>query len=239
MKQAYVTLLSSEDYLDAVLVLAQCLKDVRSKYPLLVIIPNSIVSERTVLPLRRMGCQIYSTEDLHYSKVTEEKWVDHPVLNTASKMAMFNMKEWDRLVYIDADVLVVANIDDLFDYPDGSMILPEGELMGITGLLVFSPKFHFASIYYMALLNSEAAGFDGDIIGSLWFHVRESKAHQIPLEYFRDYSVNPFQIQPTDKIIHFGNYPKPWLSQNDNKYASLYGIAKLYKEYLYAIQRVK
>jgi alpha-N-acetylglucosamine transferase len=55
------------------------------------------------------------------------------------------MKQWDKLLYIDADVLVLKNLDHLFQYPNGSMLKYEvyaGEDendTGFSGLFIIEP----------------------------------------------------------------------------------------------------
>jgi len=77
--------------------------------------------------------------------------------------------QYDKLIYLDADTKVFRNIDDLFDYPDGSMLIPSGEedIGGHTALMVFSPINHDYDFYRQIINNLICA--DGDMLGKLWF----------------------------------------------------------------------
>lgn len=74
-----------------------------------------------------------------------EKWkYKSSVLNTASKIDIFSLKHYEKIIYLDVDTLVLENIDDLFDKYDGS-ILWWNEPM--SGLFVIEPKNHDSLIY--------------------------------------------------------------------------------------------
>ena len=236
-KQAYVTLLSSADYVDAVAVLALSLQKVKSKHPLLVAITEDTVTVEIISFLKHFNCEIEIIKSLEYSPWVQENWKGHPVLKTASKIQIFNFVNWDKLIYIDADSVVLHNIDDLFNFYDGSMSYDEPEGMGFSGLFVFEPRNHNEFKYYPTLLVNHDV-FDGNLIGELWFHVKTSPAHQIPYNYFWQYHPT-FEVNPEIKAVHFCNLPKPWIEPTYKDFGDEFPIAKLYKRYLNEIQRMK
>jgi hypothetical protein len=79
----------------------------------------------------------------------------------------------------------MSNIDDIFDYPDGSMVKYDDDDYGFSGLFIFCPKNHQYNFYKHLLINFPV--FDGDLIGSLWFVVHTNSSYQIPSNYFQDY----------------------------------------------------
>jgi hypothetical protein len=97
------------------------------------------------------------------------------------------LSEWDKLLYIDADTLVIKNIDSLFNYPDGSMVKYPDDPWGFSGLFIIEPKNHDEIELYFHLLQNVNC-FDGDLLGKLWFYIRTSPRHQIPEEYLIPYS---------------------------------------------------
>ena len=73
MRGAYVTLLSSTNYLKAVIILSLSLKKVNSNFPLLVAITEDVVSDDIIQILSKLGCEIKVIERLEYSSITKER----------------------------------------------------------------------------------------------------------------------------------------------------------------------
>lgn len=213
-KFAYITLLSTEDYLDAVLVLNESLKDVSSQYPLVCAVTKNLNKTELITRLMTAGIHIEWIESREYSENTRTKHSGHAVLNTASKISLFELVNYDKLCYIDADTIVVKNIDDVFDRLDGSMIKMDGDEYGFTGLFVFSPRNHRADFYLHLLTHFDC--FDGDLLGSLWFYTRTSADHWIDDSYCKHYA---FNLSKKDrrgvKVWHFCNEGhKPWFPKD-------------------------
>lgn len=206
--------MSSEDYIEGVLVLNESLKRVGSKYPLLVAVTENIY-DKCFNRLRNAGALPAKINKLFYSEKTYEdvkrKWPDQKsVLNTASKLNIFSFTDWDKLVYIDADVLVLKNMDELFSYRDCSMIKYNDDDMGFTGLFVIEPSHHYMQFYFTLMANENC--FDGDLFGHLWMpFITYNKDYQIP-EHYLGYVDNNYDII---KSVHFCNSPKPWQNTYD------------------------
>ena len=202
---AFITLISSQDYLPAALVLNHSLKQVNSKYPLVVALTKDLATEENLNIFQQENIKVEIIIPLAYNQstinyVNNHQW-SHTVLNTASKINLFFLYQYDKLVYIDADVLVVKNIDNLFSYPNGSLLW---WTEGMSGLFVFEPKKHDAKIYTTLLENGEF--LDGNLIGSLFFVSKDNENYQIS----QDYMQNTFQLNDS-KSIHYGLTKKPFL----------------------------
>ena len=236
--KAFITLLSTEDYLDAVLVLNASLRDVSSKYPLVCAITEDLKENSYVVgTLKKESVKIEFIKRLAYSEYVTTKWRNHSVLNTASKISLFDLKQYEKLVYIDADTIVLKNIDDVMSYPDGAMVRPtpaefDSDEYGFTGLFVFQPLYHKTEFYKNLLENFPCA--DGDLLGNLWFFTRTSSAHQIPYPYLTQYSYYYYHNQNYPaKVIHFCNEEKPWKTQYYEYFESLKDpIFQTYKDCL-------
>lgn len=229
---AYVTLLSTEDYLDGVRVLKKSLEHTESQYPFICAVTEDIYKRALVASLEGQGIIVKKIQRLEYSLETQKKWKGMSVLNTASKISLFNLKEWNKLCYIDADSIILKNIDNIFNYPDGSMLWSPyeesgNEYNGITSLMVFSPKNHNAELYYSSLINTNH--FDGDFFENLWFHIKENSDYRIPYKYHSLYMDVLTNYIGDVKGIHFCNEWKPWLH-----YKELSGnwILRKYRKYM-------
>ena len=203
--QAYVTLLSSFDYLEGVLVLHRSLRAVKAQYPLLVLVTENVATAEILSIFEDESIFYDIVEPLAYTAATQDKWKHSSVLNTASKVHLFSQVNWKKLVYIDADVLVLENIDDLFLRLDGSMVKYPGDPHGFTGMFVVEPLLHDEADFYITLLKHEEC-FDGDLIGKLWFFLRTNPDYWIPPCYLH----SPMEYTNASKTIHFCNEGKPW-----------------------------
>ncbi|KAL7213967.1 hypothetical protein ACSBR1_026402 [Camellia fascicularis] len=117
-KRAYVTFLAGNgDFVKGVIALAKCLRKVKSAYPLVVVIlPDVPEDHRKILTCQ--GCVVREMEAVHppereieFESPYYELWY--------SKLSIWKLEEYNKMIYLDADVLVMDNIDHLFDLPDG------------------------------------------------------------------------------------------------------------------------
>ena len=229
---AFVTLLSTTNYLDAVLVLNKSMQMVHSEYPLLVMVTSTIFTKEMQEIFEQHSILFEVVEPMVYSEEVQIKYKNHEassVLNTASKLQIFSLKDWDKVVYIDADSIVLKNIDDLFQYPDGSMVKYPDDDMGFSGMFVICPRNHQEDEFYPTIIKYHNC-VDGDLLGKTWFYVKESPAHQIDLTYFWHY--NPNSVSSTAKAVHFCNLVKPWLDPDNEIFNDGSYVNHLYKKIL-------
>ena len=229
---AYVTLLSSVEYLFGVLILNQSLKNVKSKYPLVVCVTNDLFSNNKIIDiLTKESIPYYLVRKLQYNKNNSLKG---NILNTASKIQIFQLQEFDKMVYIDSDVLVLKNIDNLFNYPNGSILQWPNKCehitidMGMSGLFVFIPKYQPYDIYEFLIENMNEA-IDGTIIEKLFFPYKDNPNYRIPIEYLKQ----DMNISINDKAIHYKI--KPFLLQSTKERLQYYKYSaykKYFDEYL-------
>lgn len=200
----FITLISSQDYLPAALVLNHSLKRVQSKYPLVVALTKNLATEENLTIFQQENIKVEIINCLKYSdnikQLVNEKWkYKSSVLNTASKIDIFSLKHYEKIIYLDVDTLVLENIDDLFDKYDGS-ILWWNEPM--SGLFVIEPKNHDSLIYQ----NLLPMALDGSIIAAVFFVSKSNPEYRISDKYMK----NTMFLNET-KIIHYDLAKKPFL----------------------------
>lgn len=214
MNYAYVTLLCSSDYITPVLALNRNLIELHSKYPLYVIVTED-VDEKTISYLQKEQIHFIRVPVIHYSEETLKQLTDTRLRRIASKINIFTLKNFDKVIYLDADSFFIKNIDELFNYPDGSLYNPESpeyQGRGFCGLFVCIPQNHNFD-YYLSLLHSRCM-WESDLIEELWFPFKSNEAYRIPFSYFVNFTGQNFEylslIQKPIYGIHFCNHLKPW-----------------------------
>lgn len=112
---AYVTLLTKTEYLAGALVLHKSLVDVGSRYPLVVMVTPPVPQE-TRQVLRERGMILADVESL-LPRAGVHNVAAHDIRfqDTWTKLRAFGLTEYDRVVLLDSDMIVMRNMDELFD----------------------------------------------------------------------------------------------------------------------------
>ena len=224
---AYVTLLSSDDFLPGVLVLNRNLKELNSLFPLHVLVTNT-VSESTIEYLKKEQIQYEIISPIYYPPMTLEKTPNKRLQNIPSKLHVFDLKQFDKVVYLDTDCILFKTIDEIFDYPNGSMYY-EGE-QGLCCLFVCEPKLHCAK-YYIDILQNNAI-WESEVIETLLFPCKADEHYRISENYFASITTNLekfFPLQHNLFGLHFCCDFKPWQYNNIKDY--LYDYKQRFNEY--------
>lgn len=122
MKCCYVTLLSSESYLPGVVALARSLKATGTKVPFECICSKDL-DEKVVNRLHQQGIAtlrltMSAAEGLDISNSIEFSHWKY----TFDKLLLWDIRggQFDKLVFLDSDMMITSNIDFLFDRSDFS-----------------------------------------------------------------------------------------------------------------------
>ena len=141
--RAYVTLLSTESYLPGVLALHESLRRTATPYPFATAVSAHIAPEidfvlqRAGIIVRRIPVSTAIPKDM----IENNGHWGH----TFDKVHLFGLAEFEKLVYVDSDMIVLENMDELFEKPHMSAV-PAGLLVHKDwtrlngGLLVIEPK---------------------------------------------------------------------------------------------------
>lgn len=119
-KGAYVTFLAgSGEYWKGVVGLAKGLRSVKSAYPLVVAVLRDVPEDHRCT-LVDHGCVVREIEPVCPPESQTQFSRAYYVVNY-SKLRIWEFVEYERMVYLDADILVIDNIDHLFDLEAGSL----------------------------------------------------------------------------------------------------------------------
>lgn len=133
---AYVTLVSNDDYARAATALVRSITYSGTKVDIVVLCTDA-VSKRMLERLIQLGAKIravshlptshefnlrHQREALHSQSpfLKGEKPPFHTPLDNFIKLRLWELDEYERVIFVDADALVVRNIDKLFAYPEFS-----------------------------------------------------------------------------------------------------------------------
>jgi alpha-N-acetylglucosamine transferase len=225
---SYVTVLATDSYLEGVLVLYYSLIKQKAQYPFLVLTTANL-QDQTYQALNRHGISYRSIAPItlpHSLQTQQQHWQW-----SYSKLQIFQQVEFAKLVYLDADMLICQNIDELFDKPHMSAVnaggmLPENSTWVHlnSGLMVIEPSL---SLYddMMAKLESlySRAGGDQDFLQAYYpnwpnrpeLHLDHSynMFHSHLDRYQQLFGYQLYGQNKPVKVIHFIGASKPWIIQ--------------------------
>ena len=235
---SYISVLATDDYLDGILVLNHSLKQVKSKYPFLVIVTSNI-SKSTLDLLSRNGIQYEIVEFLKNPTFVQDSAkanrgapdVVPQWYFTYSKLHIFGLEKFDKLVYLDADMLVYMNIDELFNKPHMSAVNAGGMLPKLqswtsfnSGLMVIEPSLNLYNDMMNKVGNLENFNFGGDqdFLQAYYPTWPENKELHLDHRYniFCDhlnqyislfnYTLDDRINEKSIKVVHYTGKLKPW-----------------------------
>jgi alpha-N-acetylglucosamine transferase len=135
-RQAYVTLVTNADYAMGALALARSLSFTGTTADI-VVLHMAGVDERDLEPLAQLGCRLVEAAHLPLSDDFNERHERgnlhaaapftkgrkpsfHSPLDNFCKLRLWQLVDYETCVFIDADAVVLKNVDRLFDYPEFS-----------------------------------------------------------------------------------------------------------------------
>lgn len=135
-RNAYATLVTNPDYVLGATALVRSLRLTGTKADI-VVMHTGGVDVATLEPLIALGARLHPADLLPTSDAFNERHSRarihadkpftkgrkpdfHTPLDNFAKLRLWEMEAYDRIVFIDADAIVIRNIDRLFAYPEFS-----------------------------------------------------------------------------------------------------------------------
>ena len=122
MTNAWATLLTKPNYLLGVRTLRASLAASGSPYPLVVMVTDGIDAESRYV-LEQDGCVLRDVEPIRPDGGLEDSYANARFAEVWTKLAAWRLTEFERVVFLDADMLVTQNMDELFalELADGAI----------------------------------------------------------------------------------------------------------------------
>jgi glycogenin len=233
MKYTYISIITTNEYLEGVLVLYYSLMKTQPKYPfLLLVTPNVSQEILDKLFQHKINYKIVNYIQNATDFSSNEKSVRWKY--THSKLEIFGQTEFEKLVYLDADMLVLQNIDDLFEKPHMSAAIPSGLLPEYaskhthlnSGLMVIEPSLDLYNDM-MSKIRENATKYPGDqdFIQAYYpdwpsqkelhldtkYHIFHSDLEQ----YNKLFGYQLNNSKNSVKVIHYIGSVKPWQKKQE------------------------
>lgn len=121
---AYTTILSTDSYLPGVLALFESIKRENTKITEFVVIVNQEIKDETINILKKNGIIVKNMQKIEPPKEIKSKNKLFPHWNnTFDKFNIFELTDYDKVVYLDSDIYVSENIDELFQKSNMSAVI--------------------------------------------------------------------------------------------------------------------
>ncbi|WP_323176044.1 glycosyltransferase family 8 protein [Pantoea ananatis] len=119
---AWVTLLTQPDYLVGVKALRRSLTQSQTRWPL-VVMATAAIDEQDCAILEEEGCIIQHVEGLYPHSDLNPQYASERFGEVWTKLRAWQLTDYQRVVFLDADMLVLQNMDELFSLDLGGHAL--------------------------------------------------------------------------------------------------------------------
>ncbi|XP_021515633.2 glycogenin-1 isoform X1 [Meriones unguiculatus] len=217
--QAFVTLTTNDAYAKGALVLGSSLKQHRTTRRI-VVLSTPQVSDSMRKVLETVFDEVIMVDVLDSGDSAHLTLMKRPELGiTLTKLHCWSLTQYSKCVFMDADTLVLSNIDDLFEREELSAAPDPGwpDCFN-SGVFVYQPSIE--TYNQLLHLASEQGSFDGGDQGLLntyfsgWAttDIRKHLPFVYNLSSISIYSYLPaFKVFGTNaKVVHFLGRIKPW-----------------------------
>lgn len=217
MKRAYITILSSYDFLPGVKALYRGIRK-HSKEEFCVLVSEEI-SESVKTELTNLGVTVIEEANSlnKHECLTDGQKTDR-WCKTLFKLAVFKSHGYDKLIYLDSDLLIRGPIDDLFDKPSLAAVadrdfFPQYSRGGLNaGVMVIEPSEGIYEGLLEQLPNVATKGVpfgDQDVINS--YMSEWDTEFQLHLDI--SYNTCFYDCERVDnpRVVHFILGEKPWM----------------------------
>lgn len=231
---AYVSLIATNNYIGAAVTMMESWRQLNSKYPFYLMVTDNITDEnRTILQL--LGFKLIDIKewrpesyDAQRSTITDERVLIWHGTNdvetrgwrhTFSKLLVWNLTQFDKVCWLDLDIIFFRNIDDVFNFPTPAWLGPDINGHSASQIFVIEPN----SVVFNKLIefaehfpNDENKLYTDEEVLHSFFRQEVEYNKIIPLYFVYNWNrcgIACEFIENSLKIrgIHMTGTEKPWL----------------------------
>ncbi|KAL2490527.1 putative UDP-glucuronate:xylan alpha-glucuronosyltransferase 4 [Abeliophyllum distichum] len=210
-REAYVTVLhSSEDYVCGAIALAQSIIQTNTTKDLVLLADVDRISEYSLKGLQAAGWKIKPIRRIRSPHAKRKAYNEY----NYSKLRIWQLIDYDRVMFIDSDLIVLKNIDKFFNYPQLSAVGNNKHIFN-SGLMLIEPsictfKTLLKKRFVVASYNGGDQGFLNEMFP--WWHRLPVKLNYI--KYFNTINDQLHEIPHDLYALHFVGM-KPWMCYQD------------------------
>lgn len=237
---AYITLSTGKSYLPGIMAMYLSLKQTGTRIPLYAMLPSDLVKEegRLCKRLEESGINIieYSSSISIPQQLIDnnESHGDRRFSHTFDKLLVFEQTQFDKIVYLDADIYILHNLDHLFQLPHMSAMIAGKSYPGnenwvdlTSGIMTIVPEQGLAAKFEKLIpdvISAKGICGDQDILQAYysdWPQHREldmgekygiiayyAKYYEQHLGYkYTNRVADPYSVA----VIHYAGEMKPWM----------------------------
>ncbi|KAI4529100.1 hypothetical protein MG293_020774 [Ovis ammon polii] len=217
--QAFVTLATNDVYCQGALVLGQSLREHGATRRLVVLLTPQVSTPLRVI-LSRVFDEVIEVNLIDSADYVHLAFLKRPDLGiTLTKLHCWTLTHYSKCVFLDADTLVLSNIDELFDRREFSAAPDPGwpDCFN-SGVFVFQPSLETHSLLLQhAVEHGSFDGADQGLLNSFFsnWSTADIQKH-LPFIYNLSsnttYTYSPAfkQFGSSAKVVHFLGSSKPW-----------------------------
>ncbi|KAJ3273494.1 hypothetical protein HDV01_004414 [Terramyces sp. JEL0728] len=228
IKRAYMFYVTSKPYACSVMIMAERLEKFNKDPTIDILALVNGISDSQINRMNKMGIKTKKVELLQalgsQNEAEKQVWK-----HSITKFQIFRDWGYDKFVYMDADSLLMSNLDHLFDLPDTPTFwapraywLLENYQPAFTSLLIVgkpSQKIYDEAVQYA---EKDTTIYDMDVLNKLYRHkvgllpniyglINRSFYQGFPEEYMLQDTI----FEQDFKLVHIsdhdvGQYGKPW-----------------------------
>ncbi|XP_071085670.1 glycogenin-1-like isoform X3 [Haliotis cracherodii] len=218
-KEAFVTLATNDTYALGCLILGNSLRRVETTRKLVVMVTDGVTQSMRD-QLGRVFDLVNEVNVFDSNDAVNLQLLGRPDLScTLTKLHCWRLTQYDKCVFMDADTLVLQNVDELFDRDELSAAPDAGwpDCFN-SGVFVLVPSLEtYCALVQFAMTQGTFDGGDQGLL-NLYFHdwATQDIAKHLPFIYnvvsqaFYSYLPAFKQYKDRVKIVHFIGAVKPW-----------------------------
>ena len=112
--RSYVSMITNDSYLPGIQLLAMSLKDTSPKYPLTVLVTPETISAGTKKKLVEISDNVVEVNSIARDVTSSSSVrIAHWSSSEYTKINIWKLTDYEKVVYIDADCMVLENVDDV------------------------------------------------------------------------------------------------------------------------------
>ncbi|OTA67670.1 glycosyltransferase family 8 protein [Hypoxylon sp. EC38] len=213
-EDVYATLLLSDTYLPGALVLAHSLRDAGTTKKLAILVTLDTVAPEVIT--QALYDYVVPVDRIRNSQPANLQLMNRADLHSAfTKINLWKLTQFRKIVYIDCDVVAYRAPDELFDLPHPFSAAPDIGWPDIfnTGVMVLTPN--PGDYYAMLTMAEKSISFDGADQGLINMHFKNnynrlSFAYNVTPSGHYQYVPAYRHFQSGISLVHFIGPDKPW-----------------------------